>query len=86
MATVRKDPAHDTHDRIDMIAAQLANNSGRLEAMEEALERNTELTQGLHDLFVTFRTTTKIIKWFGGIVGPIAAIGAGWIWLKDHLR
>jgi hypothetical protein len=78
--------SQDTHDRIDMIASQLAHNTGRLEKIEEALAQNTELTQGLHDLFVTFRTTTKLVKWVGGVLAPLAALGTAWTYLKDHLR
>lgn len=76
----------DTHDRIDTIMARQIRIDRRLDKIEESIAANTKLTEDIRDLFVTARTTTKIVKGIGAIAAGLTATGAAILWFKDYLK
>lgn len=69
----------DTHDR-------RASLEARMDALEKKLDKNTELTQGVVNVFNTLESGIKVMGWIGAVAKWVITIGSavGVLWAIAH--
>ena len=58
------------------VAATLASSESRMKRIEEKLDENTDITEGVRDVLTAGRVATQVIKWLGIIGAAVAGIWA----------